>query len=97
MAGLNLEFHKTLWGHVGLSYCLLGLLITIAFRANVLELLTKFYTHISDIKEVSWVQVYNTHHKLLKQKPFVLNVLENFILTFTLHTFVLAQMAPLLP
>ena len=25
------------------------------------------------------------------------NVLENFVPTFTLHTFVLAQMAPLLP
>ena len=82
---------------VCLIACMLGLLITIALRANVLELMTKFYTHISDIKEVSWVQVYNTHHKLLKQKPFVSNVLENFVLTFTLHTFVLAQMAPLLP
>ena len=77
---------------VCLIACMLGLLITIALCANVLELMTKFYTHISDIKEVSWVQVYNTH-----QKPFVSNVLENFVLTFTLHTFVLAQMAPLLP
>ena len=41
-------------GHVGLSYCLLGLLMTIALRANVLELLTKSYTHISDIIEAIW-------------------------------------------
>ena len=36
---------------MGLSYCLLELLITVALRANVLELLTKFYTYISDIIE----------------------------------------------
>lgn len=97
MAGLNLEFHKNLWGHVALSYCLLGFLISIALCANVLELLTKFYPCISDINRGNLVQVYNTYHKLLKQKPFLLNVLENFIPTFTFHTFVLAQMAPLLP
>ena len=78
MAGLNLEFHKNLWGHVALSYCLLGLLITIALCANVLELLTKFYPGISNYRG-NLVQVYNTCHKLLKQKPFLLNVLENFL------------------
>lgn len=63
--------------HVALSYCLLGLLITIALCANVLELLTKFYPRISNYRG-NLVQVYNTCHKLLKQKPFLLNVLENF-------------------
>ena len=62
----------------GFVLLLACLLITIALCANVLELLTKFYPRISNYRG-NLVQVYNTCHKLLKQKPFLLNVLENFL------------------